>query len=361
MTRIGVGGASLALALSLAGTPAHGSRDEFAVAGPLTRLNDLDRRTTDLLRRRQELAQIKEDLEFEMDRAEERRSTSQAAGERVRRTRLRRLAVLHRQGGVLRAGLALGARTRDDLRRRRMALATVLIHDRRLAEHHLNAAGSLASAKDQGAAVRRRLNALGDSLKALERSLTQGVQRRRALIDAMGSDPRTARRAAHELGAGRRSLSAHVGRQEAAPPADASIPHLPFALGKGQLEMPVRGKVVRGYGERRKGRWGPPLRNEGYDIGAVAGSEVRAVWSGEVSFADWLPGFGLVVVVNHGQGWHTVYGHLRAAAAVQGVRVATGDPVGIVGATGTWDAPHLHFEVRRGAASVDPGDWLAQR
>jgi len=346
---------------SLVGAQAHASRDEPDASGPLARLNDLDRRTTDLLRRRRELAQIKEDLEFEMDRAEERRASSQAAGDRVRRTRLRRLAVLHRQGDLIQAGLALGPRTRADLRRRRLALATVLMHDRRLAEHHLNAAGALTSARDQGAAVRRRLNALTDSLTALERSLSDGADRRRALIDAMGSDPRTARKIALEMSAGRRSLAAHVGRDSSQPSVEAQIPNLPLVLGKGQLEMPVRGKVVRGYGERRQGRWGPAVRNEGYDIGAPAGSEVRAVWSGEVSFADWLPGFGLVVVLDHGQGWHTVYGHLRAAAVVRGVRVATGDPVGVVGATGTWDAPHLHFEVRRGAVSEDPGDWLAHR
>ncbi len=335
-------------------SPALATREQVAAA-PLSRLNDLDRRIGDLVRRRGELEQLREDIEFELERAGSRLEESEAEGDRAKGVRLRRLAVLRRQGRLLQAGLLLGPRSRKALRDRQLALGAVVAHDRRLAAHHLDRAGALIAATQQGDTVRRRLNALAESLTALERSLSEGRSNRDALLEAIARDPRIARRAARELQDGRASLVDGLAEQGALPP------EMPLALGKGRLPMPVRGEIARSFGDLRKGRWGPSVRNEGIDINAPGGAEVRSVWGGKVSYSDWLPGFGLVVIVDHGQGWHTVYGHLRRSRVAAGVRVAAGDPLGEVGATGTWDSPHLHFEVRQGKAPQDPADWLALR
>lgn len=337
--------------------PASASREGLEHR-PLTRLNNLDRRIGELVRRRQELDELREDIEFELERAGQRLAKSREEADNGRAVRLRRLAVLRRNGRLLQAGMLLGPRSRRALVDRQFALSAVAAHDRRLAQHHVDESGALAAATQQGDSVRRRLNALAESLSALERSLTEGRADRTALLEAVARDPRIARRATAELQAGRARLAA--GFDAGAAPA-ALPPELPLALGKGRLPMPVRGEVVRDFGAQRKGRWGPSVRNEGIDITAPMGAEVRAVWGGKVSFADWLPGFGLVVIVAHGQGWHTVYGHLRDNTVSPGARVAAGDPLGGVGATGTWDAPHLHFEVRQGKAPKDPADWLAVR
>lgn len=346
-------GASLPTCVVAAMTLAAPASSAEEAPGPLARLNDLDRGIADLVRRRADLVDLREDLDFELSRAGLRGRQAEAAGERVQRQRLLRLATLHRQGRSLSASIALGPRSVQALRARHLALAAVISHDRQIAEHHLARAGALAAAAEQGDKVRRRLNALTESLNVLEASLASGRADRQALLRSVAEDPRIARQAGRELEDGRRRLSDALGARPMA------LPDLPFVLGKGRLPMPTPGAIVAAYGERRDGRFGPAVRNEGIDVTAPPGAEVTAVWGGHASFADWLPGYGLVVILDHDQGWHTVYGHLAHASIERGVRVAAGDRLGEVGATGAWGPPRLHFEVRHGTRSEDPADWLA--
>jgi len=122
------------------------------------------------------------------------------------------------------------------------------------------------------------------------------------------------------------------------------VPAAPFERSKGLLPMPARGTITR------SGR--------GVAIAADAGRPIRAVHGGEVMRVLWIRGFGNVAIVDHGDGWHTVYGHAREFLVEPGQWVDSGDDLGFVGATGSLDGPRLHFEVRHGREAVDPLDWL---
>lgn len=123
---------------------------------------------------------------------------------------------------------------------------------------------------------------------------------------------------------------------KAAPPS--------FQRSKGRLPMPAIGQVR------------PTPR--GVDILAEGGSEIRAVHGGTVSRLLQISGYGLVLILDHGQGWHTVYTHAEGFTAQVGQQVAAGEVVGQVGETGSLEGPRLHFEVRYQRASHDPLDWL---
>jgi septal ring factor EnvC (AmiA/AmiB activator) len=90
----------------------------------------------------------------------------------------------------------------------------------------------------------------------------------------------------------------------------------------------------------------------------AAGSEAHAIFAGEVVYAQWLKGYGNLVVLDHGEGVFTLYGRLLPGAARQGDRVSIGDPVGRVGDPPEDEVAGLYFEIRDSRASVDPQLWL---
>lgn len=135
-------------------------------------------------------------------------------------------------------------------------------------------------------------------------------------------------------------------RPQAARPAPAPV----TIADAPRLDWPLRGRILSGFGAKPGGRF-----NDGVNIAAVAGAEVRAAAEGTVAYAgDGVAAFGGLVIVRHAGGWLTAYAHLDAILVARGDTLTRGQPLGRAGATGEVDAPQLHFEVRRGRAPVDP-------
>ena len=132
---------------------------------------------------------------------------------------------------------------------------------------------------------------------------------------------------------------------------------VPFGERKGQMAMPVTGPVVRKFGQSRAdGR----LRWEGILVGAPAGQEVRAVHYGRVVFSDWLPGMGLLVVLEHGDGYLSLYGHNQDLVTEVGEWVDPGAVIAHVGDSGGQATTGLYFEIRKNGSPIDPARWLAR-
>lgn len=129
----------------------------------------------------------------------------------------------------------------------------------------------------------------------------------------------------------------------------------PFANARGKLPWPVNGRLVARYGTPRgedaRTKW------DGVLIGATAGSQVRAVHGGRVVFADWLRGSGLLVILDHGNGYLTLYGHNQSLLTDAGDIVKAGDPIATVGTSGGQDTPALYFAIRQQGRASDPAQW----
>ena len=133
----------------------------------------------------------------------------------------------------------------------------------------------------------------------------------------------------------------------------------PFEPLRGKLPWPVQqGKVLARFGQPRAGG---SLKWQGMLIGTDRGSRVRAPFAGRVAYADWLPGMGLMIVLDHGGGYLSLYGHNEEVFKKVGDPVAAGDVIGAVGDTGGHNQPALYFEVRRGREPVNPENWLQRR
>lgn len=126
----------------------------------------------------------------------------------------------------------------------------------------------------------------------------------------------------------------------------------PFGRAKGRLSPPLRGRLKVG---TRDARW------KGILLSAPVGGEVLAVHTGRVVFADWLRGFGLLLILEHGDGYMTLYGHNQSLFKRVGDTVAPGDVVAVAGNTGGFAEPGLYFEIRHHGEARNPLEWLARR
>lgn len=127
---------------------------------------------------------------------------------------------------------------------------------------------------------------------------------------------------------------------------------------KGQLPWPAVGPLRIGFGDRTDLAYGTVTAHHGWDIGAPHGTSVQAIAAGHVVFADWLRGYGQVVIVDHDQGFHAVVAHLSQVDVRAGEKIEAGRVLGAVGDTGSLRGSVLYFELRHRGTPVDPKAWL---
>ena len=126
-----------------------------------------------------------------------------------------------------------------------------------------------------------------------------------------------------------------------------------FEKVRGRLNWPVAGKITARFGQARGGG----LKWNGVMIEAARGTPVKALYDGRIAYADWLPGMGLLVIVDHG-GYMSLYAHNEQIFKAVGARVSGGDAISTVGDTGGRSVPGLYLEIRRGSKAVDPVPWF---
>jgi septal ring factor EnvC (AmiA/AmiB activator) len=132
----------------------------------------------------------------------------------------------------------------------------------------------------------------------------------------------------------------------------------PFTELKGGLTWPVAGTLLHDFGQPRAGG---TLKWNGVVLAAPRGREVRAIYHGRVVFADWLAGLGLLVIVDHGEGYMTLYGYNETTLKSTGDWVAPGDVIATVGDSGGQSRSSLYFEIRQGAKAIDPRGWITRQ
>lgn len=131
----------------------------------------------------------------------------------------------------------------------------------------------------------------------------------------------------------------------------------PFATLKGKLAWPVQGRLAGDYGQPRVGS---VVKWNGVLLEAPSGAAVRAVYHGRVAFADWLPGLGLLLIIDHGGGYMSLYGHNAALLKESGDWVQPGETIAQVGDTGGAPRPALYFEIRFKGEPVNPHTWITR-
>lgn len=180
------------------------------------------------------------------------------------------------------------------------------------------------------------------------------VARFKELLGSVTAEQGRMGRLVAELEASEKELATMVA--ELAPSAQRAG----FRARKGQLPFPTSGIVEVGFGKVVNPRFNTVTVQKGIDVRAAAGAEVVSVGEGTVVYAGWLKGYGTLVIVDHGGGYHSLYAHLADSQVEVGNVLEEGEVLGSVGDTGSLKGPYLYFEIRKGGQAVDPQPWLKQ-
>ncbi|GHK18179.1 murein hydrolase activator EnvC [Escherichia coli] len=219
----------------------------------------------------------------------------------------------------------------------------------------------------QQAKLTQALNERKKTLAGLESSIQQGQQQlselranesrlRNSIARARGESVLNEKREAGRFATARKKRRAKAPPQTDRKRKIADVPNWWPGAPRGQAFWPVRGPTLHRYGEQLQGE----LRWKGMVIGASEGTEVKAIADGRVILADWLQGYGLVVVVEHGKGDMSLYGYNQSALVSVGSQVRAGQPIALVGSSGGQGRPSLYFEIRRQGQAVNPQPWLGR-
>jgi septal ring factor EnvC (AmiA/AmiB activator) len=226
--------------------------------------------------------------------------------------------------------------------------------------------GSIRDKLEHLALLREKIAAESQRLKDLESRQEQELaalkgaqQKRTQAVAAIDSQIKTRGGEIKRLESQARGLEKLIADLRKALQSAPVAKQAPFEPLRGKLPWPVQqGKVLARFGQPRAGG---SLKWQGMLIGTDRGSRVRAPFAGRVVYADWLPGMGLMIVLDHGGGYLSLYGHNEEVFKKVGDPVAAGDVIGAVGDTGGHNQPALYFEVRRGREPVNPENWLQRR
>ncbi|TWI56616.1 septal ring factor EnvC (AmiA/AmiB activator) [Pseudomonas duriflava] len=192
---------------------------------------------------------------------------------------------------------------------------------------------------------------LNKVLKTIEETLARQAReaeaaRQRALAEARQAEAR--RQAANK--APRPANTPEIAVSSSAPAFGG-----PFAKAQGKLPWPVNGRLLARFGSPRGDD--PRAKWDGVLIAAGAGTQVHAIHAGRVVFADWLRGAGQLVIIDHGNGYLSLYGHNQSLLKSAGDQVKAGDTIATVGTSGGQDTPALYFAIRQKGRPSDPVAW----
>ena len=198
---------------------------------------------------------------------------------------------------------------------------------------------------------------------------TQEVSRRRELETARSDRSRLLNGVQKGLGDQQKALSEMQGTEkalqrlvEALSTGEAVPPEwrIGFERFRGLLPWPVSGKVLVPFGARKNSRFDTRVPHPGVDLAVTVGQPVRAVFEGRVAFSDWFKGYGNLIILDHGEGFLTIYAHASERLVAAGDRIAAEQVIAKGGDTGSLEGPRLYFEIWRNGKPEDPLAWLAR-
>ena len=220
----------------------------------------------------------------------------------------------------------------QEAERQREAARVGMLAYKRTTEKHLDEIKTVKKEK------KLYLAKLTQEKESYERAL-QELERSAARIDSLLRELEQRRRAA------------------AAKPPSGSLPKGV----KGGLPWPAEGSVLTRFGRQKHPTFNTYVQRKGIEIRTTEGSAIHAVMAGTVVYADWLKGYGLVIILDHANGFFSLYAHASKILTSVGAVVASGQAIGETGDTGMTGENTLYFELREGTEPVDPLQWLARR
>lgn len=268
--------------------------------------------------------------------------------------------------------VVIGSKDFSDFANRLEVLKRIIDSDITLINEIKKERAEIEAHKQKLETDRAKLVELEKAALAKQAEIEQKKAERNVVLQKAQNDRATAMQAIEELNASSAQVSAMLKERQAARAAAAAAVAAAaqtsagqgqgasdnWVQGTGQLGWPVSGEITSPYGYRVHPIWGTTIYHSGIDIGVDEGTPVHAADGGVVVWSGWMGGYGYAVVIDHGNGLSTLYGHNSELAVDEGQSVAKGQVISYAGSTGNSTGPHVHFEVRVNGDPVDPMGYL---
>lgn len=251
-----------------------------------------------------------------------------------------------------------------DFQRRRQYLSAVSQKDYELLNAFRADVSRMEQAERQRAEARAGMVAFKESIEKKLGEIRSLQKEKRAYLTKITQEKDSYYRAVEELERSASRVDSLLRELEARRRALAMRPSTAPAVprgAKGALPWPADGQVVSYFGRQKHPTFNTYVQRKGIEIRTTEGSFIHAVMPGTVVYADWLKGYGLVIILDHANGFFSLYAHASKILTKVGEQVAEGHPIGETGDTGMTGENTLYFELREGAEPVDPLQWLAKR
>lgn len=280
--------------------------------------------------------------------------------ERKKKLLQKRLVFLYKTGEAGYLKLLLSSEGLTDSTRKYRYLVSIAAHDRELIKDYRRDAANLSRQMEGIRADKEKLELVEKELATKRVEIKKERGERDRILASVREDKHRYKESLKELEANARSLQNLLERLERKGSKESikSYPAGGFEHQKGLLDFPVKGEVTGFFGKELDERHITKVSRKGIDIRASGGSAIRAVYNGRVIFASQFKGYGLMMVVDHGGGYYTVYAHAAKLFKKVNDEIIKGDIIGEMGGAGQTGEPILYFEVRKGGKPEDPLNWL---
>jgi septal ring factor EnvC (AmiA/AmiB activator) len=338
-------------------------RKERSILSALDKIDqDIQSGSAALIEQQKRLREIETGLRY-IEQSNTEISAKLAGLKRIYGQRLRALYKMSRSGnaGILSAESLSGA-----LRQVRY-LSMIAERDRMVMKDYGSTLDRLAVRQTEIAGMKQDVLSRKRTVEVKKVELETQKRKKAELLASVRKEKGLYEQTLRELEESSTSLWAMIKRAEqekkeqraiapAAPPGRGSL-----SADTTRLPWPVEGRVLTHFGMQRHPQFGTMVFRRGIEIAARVGDPVRAVSDGVVAYADWYKGYGKLIILEHGNGFYTLYGNLSVLDAQKGGRVAKGQAIGQAGDTGSMKGAKLYFEIRRNGEAQDPLVWLAKK
>jgi septal ring factor EnvC (AmiA/AmiB activator) len=270
----------------------------------------------------------------------------------------RRLRAMQRSGySTDTLALLLAARDLSEMMRIWKYLESIALYEHKVLGDYRDTLKGLDEKNAELESLRTELRVTSQKVKTEEDKLAQKKKSKEVLLSSVRKEKALHQKMIGELREASRRLLDLI-RESA---KTDSYTAKGFSKLKGKLPWPVIGSVAIPYGPQRDPEFETPVFRNGIHIRTAAEADARAVHSGKVIFAEWFKGFGQLVIVNHGGGYHSLYGNLSEIFSHVGDIIKRNQVIGKVGTSGILNAPGLYFEIRYKGKPLDPTQWLQRK
>ncbi|MGH7874796.1 MAG: murein hydrolase activator EnvC family protein [Candidatus Binatia bacterium] len=279
-----------------------------------------------------------------------------------------RAAALYRwqRGGkpvvILNGGASLG-----QFLRRQHYLQAAISFDRALVNRLEDESRRLVVAQQQLDKNRSELDEQKQAIALAQEAVRQDAEKRKLLLARLGREKETRLRALKQMEAAAQRLqkmldeiarrAALKSRQASSSPSSG----MGFDALRGRLDWPVKGAVLAPFGKFKHPEFAAEVVRKGIDIEAPLGEGIKAIERGKVVYADRFSGYGRMVIIDHGERYYTIYGHLAEILTKTGDNIRRGEVLGRVGDNDSIEGSKLYFELRKDGHSLDPIPWFKKQ